>query len=85
MRHYKLKRHREEMASDRTKGLHLEGSERMRSKKEVAEGLDDFLSYTDRMLRDEIQWEEEMAKANEWYLKEKGDPNYKCTCFEDKE
>jgi hypothetical protein len=82
MRLYKLKRHREEMASDSSKGLHLEGSERMRSKKEVAEGLDDFLSYTDRLLRDEIQWEEEMAKAEECYRREQADPNYKCKCFE---
>lgn len=70
------------MASDNSKGLHLEGAERMRAKKEVAEGLDDFLSYTDRLLRDEIQWEEEMAKANECYNREKADPNYKCRCFE---
>lgn len=83
MRQYKLKRMRECWATDgSTKNIHLEGAERMRAKKEVAEGLDDFMSYTDRLLRDEIQWEEEMAKANECYLREQADPNYKCKCFE---
>lgn len=53
MRHYKLKRMRECWATDgSTKSLHLEGSERMRGKKEVAEGLDEFLSYNDKMLRE---------------------------------
>jgi hypothetical protein len=84
MKLHKLKRHKEEMSSDGVKSINLEGSERMRSKKEVAEGMDDFLSYNDRLLRDEIQWEEEMAKANECYRMEQADPNYKCTCFEEK-
>ena len=83
---YKRKRMLEDMSRDKTKSVKLEGSERMRAKKEIKQGLKDADDFNDIQLRAEIQWEEEMRMANECYLKELADPeNYRCTCYKHKD
>lgn len=85
---YKRKRHIEMNDRDlqRVNHLNLEGSERMRAKKLVRQGLEDFEDERDRSIESEEEWEREMEMAYECYLREKADPeNYKCTCYETKD
>lgn len=85
---YKRKRHIEMDGRDlnRVNHLNLEGSERMRAKQLVRQGLEDAEDERDRSIESEEEWEREMELAYECYLKEKADPeNYKCTCYDDKE
>jgi len=78
---YKLKRLTGYQSKDESRPVDYERSERMRSKKEVRQGMKDNLDYNDRLLRDEIQWEDEMRMASECWEREKLDPeNYRCTC-----
>lgn len=84
---YKRKRHIEMNGQDRDRVTHmnLEGSERMRAKRLVRQGMEDAEDENDRRIQEELDWEEEMDRAWECYLREKADPNYRCTCFDHKE
>jgi len=82
---HKRKRHIEMNYRDlqRVNHLDLEGSERMRAKQLVRQGLEDSEDEKDREIQQEIDWEEEMELNYQCYLKEKADPeNYKCTCYD---
>jgi hypothetical protein len=78
---YKRKRLIEEDSTDKPAKYISEGSQRQHGKREVDQGMKDNLDYNDRLLRDEIQWEDEMRTASECWEREKLDPeNYRCTC-----
>lgn len=78
---YKRKRLAEEQSTDGYTKYLSEGSQRQHGKRQVKQGLKDDFDYNDRLLRDEIQWDEEMRMASECWEREKLDPeNYRCTC-----
>ena len=71
---YKRKRLAEEQSTDGYTKYLSEGSQRQHGKRQAQQGLN-------RLLRDEIQWDEEMRMASECWEREKLDPeNYRCTC-----
>jgi F0F1-type ATP synthase epsilon subunit len=79
---YKTKRLVRMMAKTEFRALEVEGSERLRAKQEVKQGLKDNDDSNDLQIRLEAAWDREMEQAEECWRRQQANPDeYVCECF----